>query len=403
MRHQAPPPVDMALPVPPGCDDRPLVAHVVRQFRPNRGGLEDFVANLAAAQRAQGLRVRVVTLDRLFVAPTVRLPARETIDGIDVVRVPFAGSTRYPLAPGYLRGLAGADLVHVHAVDFFFDATALLRPLLRRPLVATTHGGFFHTGAHGRLKRLWFAGPTRFSCRAYDAIVACGASDAALFAPIAGDRLVTIDNGVDIGKFAGRASAEPRRTIVTIGRFSVNKRLDRLLDAFAVLAGRDPRWRLELIGVPSDWDEPRVRAEIAARGLAEHVALHVGLSDADVACLIGRASLFASASEYEGFGIALLEGMSAGLAPVVQPNPSFRALAAAHPDVVLSDFADAEAAADALETAFGRVVAGGDVYRARLQEETRRYSWQGVAAAYGAVYDRVLGRPVAGAAPSTGR
>ncbi|MGO8586944.1 glycosyltransferase, partial [Rhizobium ruizarguesonis] len=70
---------------------------------------------------------------------------REDIDGIEVVRIPWSGTSRYPLAPQVFRHLADADLVHVHAIYFFFDALAWGRLLHGRPMIVTTHGGLFHT------------------------------------------------------------------------------------------------------------------------------------------------------------------------------------------------------------------------------------------------------------------
>ena len=45
----------------PKLETAPLIVHVVRQFLPNRGGLEDVVANLARQTVRRGYRVRVVT------------------------------------------------------------------------------------------------------------------------------------------------------------------------------------------------------------------------------------------------------------------------------------------------------------------------------------------------------
>ena len=64
-----------------------FIVHVVRQFHPGVGGLENVVYELASAQVSAGHRVRVVTLDRLFnAANRQRLPATETLDGIEIVR-----------------------------------------------------------------------------------------------------------------------------------------------------------------------------------------------------------------------------------------------------------------------------------------------------------------------------
>lgn len=371
--------------------ERPSVVHVVRQFHPNRGGLEDVVANLARGQIRLGGKARVVTLDRLFSAPGERLPATDRLGEIEIRRIPWRGSKRYPFAPSALRHLGGADLVHVHAVDFFFDAFALAKPFHRLPIVATTHGGFFHTADFSALKRLWFNGPTRLSANLYDAVVACSESDAAAFRTIAPSRVTVVENGAELTKFAGASSPEPRRRIVTLGRFSKNKRLDRLVAATAELVRRDPAWRLDIVGAPSDWSAQDVAGMIAEAGLSEAATLHVGLDDAGVAGVMREASLFASASEFEGFGVALIEAMSAGLAPVVQPNAAFAGLARRHADIRLADFASPVVAADALEAAH-RALVDDHAVRDRLRSEAQGYAWSAVAERYFDVYRAALGR-----------
>ena len=96
-----------------------------------------------------------------------------------------------------------------------------------RVVIATTHGGFFHTARFATLKKIWFATLTRASARGYDALVCCSASDLARFAPIASGRARLIVNGVDVEKFAGASAPKLSRNMVTLGRFSSNKRLDR--------------------------------------------------------------------------------------------------------------------------------------------------------------------------------
>ena len=363
------------------------ILHVVRQFLPNRGGLEDFVANLSREQARLGHGVRVLTLDRLFSQPDRRLPARERLDGIDIERIPFFGSHRYPVAPSVFRHLGDADIVHVHAIDFFFDAFALARPLHRRPMVATTHGGFFHTRAHSRLKKLWFEGPTRLSVRGYEEIVACSESDARMFEGITPGGVEVIQNGVDLEKFAGAASSAPRRALLTIGRFAHNKRLDRLLATLRALNADGAGWRLRIVGVPSDVSAEALTAEIDRMGLTGAVTLHTGLDVPAIRDLIGQSSLFVSASQYEGFGIALIEALSAGLVPVAHPNDAFAWLARRHPAITLCDFADAEAAAGAIRSAYARLENGAI---ARGAEDLSDYRWSTIAARYVAVYEGAL-------------
>jgi alpha-1,3-mannosyltransferase len=369
----------------------PLIVHVVRQFLPNKGGLEDVVANLCRQLLANDYRVRVVTCDSLFSDPDLELAASELIDGIEVVRIPWSGSSRYPLAPQVFRHIADADLVHVHAVDFFFDALAWGRLAHGRPMVATTHGGFFHTAKFAAIKKVWFNTVTRLSALAYRKVVCCSHSDQRLFSGVAGKRACLIENGADVAKFANCAALDARRRIVTIGRFSVNKRLDRLLDVMRALVVRDPDWHLDIIGAASDLDQATLEREISARGLARQVSLHVSIDNCAIRNVIARASLFASASEYEGFGLVAIEAMSAGLLPVLHPNEAYRDLAERHPAIRLADFSHPDAAAGALDAAHAALASDGGDLRAQLARDAARYAWTAVAQRYIQVYETALG------------
>ena len=371
------------------------ITHVVRQFAPAIGGLEEVVGRLSAEQAARGHRVRVVTLDRLFTTGE-RLPSREMRGAVEIVRVPFRGSTKYPLAPGVLRHLGDPDLVHVHAVDFFYDFLAWTRPLHGRALIATTHGGFFHTTRLASLKRVWFATLTRLSTRMYDAVAACSPSDEKLFARAARGKLSLIENGVDTQKFGGRAAEPPRKGLVTIGRFSRHKRLDRLLDGFAALLRRDPEWRLAILGAASDLNASGVLALAAEKGVSVGVEVVENASDSQISERIARASLFVSASEYEGFGLSLVEGLSAGLLPVVHANDAFRDFQARHSGLYLTDFSQPESAADAILAAWQDRVSPGSNRADEARALALGFDWSRVATAYEQLYREVLAFRVAG-------
>ena len=133
------------------------VVHIVRQYAPSMGGMEDVVQNIARQQREHHDQLpRIVTLNRLFRNSSEYLAPEAVVNGVGVVRLPFHGTSRYPLCPQVLQYVGDADVIHVHGVDFFFDYLALTKALHRRPLVASTHGGFFHTAFASRLKKVYF-------------------------------------------------------------------------------------------------------------------------------------------------------------------------------------------------------------------------------------------------------
>ncbi|PWC26565.1 glycosyltransferase family 4 protein [Teichococcus aestuarii] len=367
------------------------VVHLVRQFSPGIGGLEDAVINLVLRQRDRlGYNSRVVTLNGIFTQPGARLPPTEHINGIPVRRISWSGSSRYPLAPAVLAQLSGADLVHVHAVDFFFDWLALTRPWHGKPLVATTHGGFFHSGFAAGLKKVWFRTVTRASCRAYDAIVAASHADARMFATIAPGNLVTVENGVDIGKFADAAAYQPTRHVVYFGRFAQHKRIDLLVRLLSELRRLDPSWRLTVAGARSDHSGEDIERMAAASGQAGAVSVLVNPSIAELRGLIGQASFFASASEHEGFGLATVEALAAGLIPVLSDIPSFSAfLSEAGCGVMLRPSA-LSAAAFTMEGLAGSGPNEIQALRRRCIAASARYGWEGAADRYASVYRGVL-------------
>lgn len=367
-----------------GFSDRHVV-HVVRQYAPMVGGLEDFVRQLVARQRGRFASLQIVTLDRLFTQPDTKLPDEEVIDDVVVHRIPYSGSSRYPIAPAVFSKLKRADLVHVHAVDFFFDALALCRPWHRRRLVATTHGGFFHTDTLLGLKKLWLNGMTRLSATQYEAIACCSQNDLTLFEKVAPSKVRLIENGVDLSKFQNAASNRPEKRLVTIGRFSENKRLERLLDALQRLCALDAQWKLEIVGGPSDLTTSDLARLISQKGLSDQVTVHVKLPDAQVRDIMSKCSFFVSASEYEGFGIAMIEGMSAGLIPIVEPNNAFQGLAQKHPLVRLSSFTNPAEVANTIFNAFSDLTSKPQL-REEAMTSAAQHSWETTIKHYDALY-----------------
>ncbi len=374
--------------VPPAFSGTSVV-HVVRQFSPSIGGLEDVVKNLALQQKNRFADVKVVTLDRVFTDPATRLPGHDVVDGIEVVRIPYRGSSRYPVAPSVLNEITGADLVHVHAIDFFYDFLAFARPFHRKTLVATSHGGFFHTRKFARLKTVWFNTLTRLSTRQYSALACCSGSDLELFSNIAPAKTSLIENGVDIGKFMDAGAKQPVKRLLTLGRFSSNKRLEHLMDVMANLVATDPEWHLDIAGMESDLTGADLVAMSEARGLSKNIDIHVGLGQTELKTLFARSSFFASASEYEGFGLVLIEAMSAGLLPVVEANEAFGAIARKHEIVRTVDYADSGMAAEALRSRF-TALQQQPALRNDAIAAARGYSWPAKAREYEDLYQKVL-------------
>lgn len=369
-----------------------FIVHVVRQFDPGIGGIEAVVHELAAAQVAAGHRVRVVTLNRLFKGVHRGiLPAREMINGAEVIRVPFFGSPRYPLAPSAIKFIGDADLVHVHAIDFFFDYLAWTKPIHRRRLVVSTHGGFFHTQYAARLKQIYFNLITRLSLTWYDAVVAVSVPDYEMFARLRRSGMVCIENGVDVAKYANAASPTMTKTIAWIGRFAAHKQLDRVLKFFAALYRCDREWRLKIAGSPWDQDVAKLRALARSEGVASAVQIIPSPSQAEIRQMMGDCSVLVSSSDFEGFGIVAVEGLSAGLFPVLSDIPAFRHLVEQTGVGMVVNFSQPEAAAERFLARWREISLDYQALRTTLVKAAAAFDWRNTLAAYMDVYQALLG------------
>ncbi len=353
--------------------------------------MEDVVFNIARTQRdLHGQNPRVITLNRVFRQPDV-LPSDEVIEGIPVHRMSYSGSERYPLFPKVLREVGDADVVHVHGIDFAFDYLSLTRFLHKKPLVACTHGGFFHTSFAQRAKKVFFHSVTRCTARGYHRILASSANDGEMFKQVVPEhRIRVIENGVDIDKFADAASRTLTPTMIYVGRWTAHKGLDRTLALLAVLRQRHPAWRLIVAGREYDDINRHVLACMAEEaGVTEAVTILPNPDNETLRAAIGEASYAVCLSRHEGFGLAAIEAMSAGLIPILSAIPPFERLAGETllPLIVPDDTVEAAAAVQALHQ---RVAASHLALRAQAQRSVQRYSWRNVVGAYVEEYERAV-------------
>lgn len=364
------------------------VVHVVRQYHPSVGGMEDVVQNIAHHQMERhGQSPIVLTLDRLFRNSAQRLKGEEIVNGIPVTRLPYRGSSRYPLCPAVLEHVRDADVIHVHGIDFFFDFLAATRPLHRRPMVASTHGGFFHTRFASGFKNIYFNTATRFSSLAYDKVIATSENDGKIFnAIVRSPKKVVIENGVNVEKYADKAAHALNSTLIYFGRWSENKGLLATIEFFRRLVSRHPSWKLIIAGREYDHTQKELMALLQEYQLGESVRLVPNPSDQELASLIGESSYFICLSRHEGFGIAPIEAMSAGLTPILSDIPPFRHLIEqAGAGVLLDDGALDNGIADLLAL-HGR---GEHEYvrrRAWVRSFVERYSWKHIADQYVDIY-----------------
>lgn len=133
------------------------------------------------------------------------------------------------------------------------------------------------------------------------------------------ENLIHLPFGVDKQTFLPAAGASagpsPRRTLVTIGRLAVEKRVDVVLDAFRILVAARPELELVVIGDGPD------RAKLQRRVTDLPQVTFAGFEkDREALAATLRQSLaLLHACPYETFGLGVAEALACGL-PAVLPD-----------------------------------------------------------------------------------
>jgi glycosyltransferase involved in cell wall biosynthesis len=204
------------------------------------------------------------------------------------------------------------------------------------------------------------------------------------------DRVVTVPLGFtpmaggDAGR--GRALAGTDDFVLAVGTVEPRKDLPSLVRAIDALAGQGTDLPLVHVGPPG-WGTEALDREVARMGRPDLVQRLGRLPDADLRDLYEAARLFAYPSVYEGFGLPVLEAMSAGVPVVATSVPAVAEVAG--DAAVLVPPGDVSALADALETLWDDEDRRRELVAAGL-ERARGYSWEACLEGMVGLYRRAL-------------
>jgi len=211
-----------------------------------------------------------------------------------------------------------------------------------------------------------------------------------------------VHNGVDVARFAAadralaaalrrRVGAADRPLILAVGGIEPRKGSDTLVAAVASLRRQGRRPVLAVVGGHSFQDyrdyRERVLSSLPGLGLRtdDDIVLLGTVADAELPAWYAAADVLAFPSTKEGWGLAVLEAMSAGLPLVASDLPVFREYLRPGVDALMVPAGDAPALAAALAA-----VLDDRRLAAKLRSAGRivsaRFSWARSAAEHQAVY-----------------
>ena len=295
--------------------------------------------------------------------------------------------------PGLIRSL-GPQVVH-----FAYN----VRPLvLGLPSVLTLYDVIPRRFPHyfARTARWKIEGIQRAALRASHALVAISQSTADDFvtlyhvprqrvtvAPLAPDPVFHPRPQAEMAAFRRRMGL-PERYFLYLGSNKPHKNLPRLIRAFGEsqkLKGAGPK---NVLVVAGHWDEryPEAKAMAVSLGLADGVRFLGPVSGHDLPLLYAASWAFVFPSQYEGFGLPVLEAMASGVPVACSRAPGLSEVAG---QAALGF--DANSVAEMADVLFrlGTDVSG----RAQLirlgTTRAQHFSWQETARLTLAVYERL--------------
>lgn len=291
----------------------------------------------------------------------------------------------------YKRLLKQNDYDIVHAFFGFPTGWLCYRTANKLPYIISLRGSDV-PGKHARLAIDYkILGPLfKLIWKKASALVACseGLKERSLrFLPIA--TIDVIPNGVDMERFSPAQNKDRHDTfkLLTVGRLSVTKRVEMLIDAVEILHRGGMKISFAIVGGGAG--KGLLRQIISAKKLDAIIKV-AGRAEAEKMPEVYRQSdLFISASMQEGMSNAMLEAMASGLPIVTTRCEGVEELITDNGVIVEKD--SAISIADAIRKTAGDT----NEYNAMCaaaRKKAEQFSWFNVGRGYLQIYQRVMNK-----------
>ena len=285
------------------------------------GGVATIVYELGKFQVAEGHEVTVVcsiTNPKQVSGAEIFLKA-----GIEMVFAPFKSSYDPRLIIFFKKIFPKFDIVHVHHFpnQFFAQLAMGLVPCSRRPVLITTEHSTYNNRRRIRLLRLvdrWMYGRYQKVVCISNQTEQCLRDWLKLPDDSNGKNIVTIQNGVDLQKFKhNNIHVASVKNIVMVSRLEAPK---DPLTVVRAIKRCDDNVHLNFVGSGS--------LENSIRKLSDDLNIsnrvHLLGNRNDVPKILEDATIGVLSTEWEGFGLVLVEYMAAGLPVLVSDADGMR-------------------------------------------------------------------------------
>jgi phosphatidylinositol alpha-mannosyltransferase len=170
-----------------------------------------------------------------------------------------------------------------------------------------------------------------------------------------------------------------------LGALSKEKGLDILIEAIAKLRLELPRMKLHLVGSTHLQPGNEFRLQAKKEGVESHVVFYDWASQSMVPRFLKSADICVFPSRREGFSLAILEAMAAGVPIIASDIGGFREVLAGGKNGMLFKAGNADALSKSILSLHKDHDLGKKLANAAL-EAAKAYSWENVAERYISLY-----------------
>ena len=303
------------------------------RYPPAPGGAETVVKAYSEGLRDLGHDVEVITTDLYTETPFVKKEMPSEVNGINVTRhkaYTVSGEAHYVLAPGMVQSFLSkkADIIHTHSYGYFQNHAGWIRERFQStPWVITPH---FHPSWS-----MWGGAKRKTLREFYDTVIGKGTMESADLITcvskherdmlvseigISEDNIKIIYNGInwndwqilpDKNIFRKQYPDISDKFVLFAGRLATNKGLSDLISAMDLVNQKS----VDLVITGADMGlGKQLEKEASEKGVRMHRLGHI--DDVTYRSVLAAAEMLVLPSEYEAFGIVLLEAAAAETAVI---------------------------------------------------------------------------------------
>ena len=303
------------------------------RYPPAPGGAETVVKAYSEGLRDLGHDVEVITTDLYTETPFVKKEMPSEVNGINVTRhkaYTVSGEAHYVLAPGMVQSFLSkkADIIHTHSYGYFQNHAGWIRERFQStPWVITPH---FHPSWS-----MWGGAKRKTLREFYDTVIGKGTMESADLITcvskherdmlvseigISEDNIKIIYNGInwndwqtlpDKNIFRKQYPNISDKFVLFAGRLATNKGLSDLISAMDLVNQKS----VDLVITGADMGlGKQLEKEASEKGVRMHRLGHI--DDETYRSVLAAAEMLVLPSEYEAFGIVLLEAAAAETAVI---------------------------------------------------------------------------------------